>query len=156
VVNTCGFLAAAEKESVETILEMAGYKEAGRCQKLVVAGCLVSRHAAELERELPEVDHFLGSGDLMRLDDVLRRGDARTIVEEPRYLYDDTTPRVVTGAAHSVYVKISEGCDRACSFCIIPQLRGAQRSRTRSAPARISPRGRVSANGSHSRACASS
>lgn len=134
VVNTCGFIEDAKQESVDTILEMAGYKQAGRCQRLIVAGCLVQRYAKELETEIPEIDALLGNGEYDSIADVARRASQelsgqRVSVKDPRFLHSATTPRVNTFMPHSAYVKISEGCDQKCTFCIIPKLRGLQRSR---------------------------
>jgi ribosomal protein S12 methylthiotransferase len=130
VINTCGFIDAAKKESVDTILEMAGYKE-GRCQKLVVAGCLSQRHPDEMARELPEVDHFLGSSDMLKLGDVLTGGAERMLVGNPAdWLIAASHPRRLSTQGASAYVKIAEGCNRTCSFCVIPSLRGKQRSRS--------------------------
>jgi len=133
VVNTCGFIEEAKEESIETILELAQVKASGASKRLVVAGCLSQRYPDELAKEMPEVDHFLGSADMLGLERVLAGGAARmgvTPLSKRSYLYDHTTVRQVTGARHSAYVKISEGCDRPCAFCIIPKLRGPQRSRT--------------------------
>lgn len=137
VVNTCGFIEAAKEESIETILELGQIKaqhaqEMNRDTRLVVAGCLSQRYPDQLAKEMPEVDHFLGSADMLGLSKVLGGSARRMGVSElgkRAYLYDHTTPRQVTGARHTVYVKIAEGCDRPCGFCIIPKLRGAQRSR---------------------------
>lgn len=133
VVNTCGFLQEALTESVETILEMAAYKEEGRCKRLVVTGCAVVRHAEELAKEIPEVDHFLGVATFAKLPEVLREGPSTKgrldVGPTAAFLYDHMTPRVNSLARHSAYVKVSEGCDNRCTFCIIPQLRGPQRSR---------------------------
>ena len=138
VVNTCGFIDAAKEESIDTILELAEQKrsaaeDGGPAKTLVVAGCLSQRYPEELAKEMPEVDHFLGSADQLGLARVLG-GDAPRMgvsaLGKRAYLYDHTTPRQVTGTRHSVYVKIAEGCDRPCGFCIIPKLRGAQRSRS--------------------------
>lgn len=131
VVNTCGFIEAAKEESIETILELAQAKE-GTKKKLVVAGCLTQRYPTELAAEMPEVDHFLGSADMLGLAKVLGGGGKRlgvTALSKRAYLYDHETPRELSGARHTAYVKIAEGCDRPCGFCIIPKLRGAQRSR---------------------------
>ena len=131
VVNTCGFIEAAKEESIDTILELAQAKQ-GTEKKLVVAGCLSQRYPTELANEMPEVDHFLGSADMLGLAKVLGGGGKRLGVSElskRAYLYDHETPRELTGVRHSAYVKIAEGCDRPCGFCIIPKLRGAQRSR---------------------------
>jgi ribosomal protein S12 methylthiotransferase len=131
VVNTCGFIGDAKEESVDTILEMARHKESGTCKRLVVTGCLSQRYAGDLERDLPEVDHFLGSGDVDKIVGALR-GEAPKdgVTMDPAYLYDDVTPRLQSLPAYTAYVKIAEGCDRPCSFCIIPKLRGGQRSRS--------------------------
>jgi ribosomal protein S12 methylthiotransferase len=134
VVNTCGFIGPAKEESIDTILEMGGYKEAGSCQKLVVAGCLSQRYPEELAKELPEVDYFLGSSDMLKLSAVLNASKAhpleRVLVGNPAdYSYRATDPRLPSLATHSAYVKIAEGCSRTCSFCIIPSMRGKQRSR---------------------------
>jgi ribosomal protein S12 methylthiotransferase len=132
VVNTCGFIEAAKEESIDTILELAQAKQ-GTDKKLVVAGCLSQRYPTELANEMPEVDHFLGSADMLGLAKVLGGGGKRLGVSElskRAYLYDHDTPRELTGVRHTAYVKIAEGCDRPCGFCIIPKLRGSQRSRT--------------------------
>ncbi len=130
VINTCGFIGPAKEESVETILEMGTHKEAGTCQKLVVAGCLSQRYPGELASELPEVDHFLGSSDMLKLRTVLGGTQERMLVGNPaQYTMRADDPRVLTGQTHRAYVKIAEGCNRECSFCAIPSFRGKQRSR---------------------------
>jgi ribosomal protein S12 methylthiotransferase len=138
VVNTCAFIDAAKEESVDTILEMAAHKKAN-AGKLVVTGCLAQRYADDLAKDIPEIDHILGSSDFPSIAKVLKPGaKAKTkgkklpviqVTETPEYIYDHDAPRVRIGAKHSAYVKIAEGCDRPCSFCIIPKLRGPQRSR---------------------------
>ncbi len=129
VVNTCGFIDAAKKESIDTILEMADHKH-GSCKRLVVAGCLSQRHPEELAAELPEVDNFLGSSDMLALGEVLRGESARVAVGNPAdWLVAAASPRRLSSRQGSAYVKIAEGCNRSCSFCVIPQLRGKQRSR---------------------------
>jgi ribosomal protein S12 methylthiotransferase len=133
VVNTCGFIEEAKQESIETILELAQAKAQGPRKRLVVAGCLSQRYPEELAREMPEVDNFLGSADMLGLAQVLKGGAERMGVSplsRRAYLYDHTTPRQVSGRIHSAYLKIAEGCDRPCAFCIIPKLRGPQRSRS--------------------------
>jgi ribosomal protein S12 methylthiotransferase len=135
VVNTCAFIDAAKEESVDTILEMAEYKK-DRKRKLVVTGCLAQRYSDELTNDIPEIDHILGSADFQSIAKVI--GPARSrkklpvvqVSETPEYIYDHDAPRVRIGANHSAYVKVAEGCDRPCSFCIIPKLRGPQRSRS--------------------------
>jgi ribosomal protein S12 methylthiotransferase len=134
VVNTCGFIEAAKEESIDAILELAEVKRRrGDGTRLVVAGCLSQRHSDELAAELPEVDHFLGSSDMLGLRAVLR-GDAPRLgvsaLSRRAWLYDHAAPRRTIGPRHTAFVKIAEGCDRPCAFCIIPRLRGPQRSRT--------------------------
>ena len=131
VVNTCGFIGEAKQESIDAILEMARHKEAGSCQRLVVAGCLSQRYPQELSAEMPEVDHFIGTDEVGLIGEAIAgRTDRVHVAEKPRFLYDDLAPRRPSMAVHTAYVKIAEGCDRPCAFCIIPKLRGPQRSRT--------------------------
>jgi ribosomal protein S12 methylthiotransferase len=133
LVNTCGFIEAAKAESLDTILEIARLKEEGKVKKLVVAGCLSQRYPAELAKELPEVDLFIGTGEVPRVAEILREHEAdegrRQYVGIPSYLYDHATPRLRTSPSHSAFLKVSEGCDHKCAFCIIPRLRGPHRSR---------------------------
>lgn len=131
VVNTCGFIGNAKKESIDTIFEMAAYKETGSCERLVVAGCLSQRHPEEMAREMPEVDHFLGSSDMLRIREVLEGKGERMMVGNPaQWVLKASDPRTITTGRASAYLKIAEGCNRTCSFCVIPQLRGKQRSRS--------------------------
>jgi ribosomal protein S12 methylthiotransferase len=160
VVNTCSFINTAQQESVDTILDMARHKTEGRAQKLVVAGCLVERYRDEIQKNIPEVDAVVGTGELEKIlsaagisqppipDSPFRilnsraEGDARAaqrrfsrdtwdgaISDLPNYLYDEATPRILATPGYTAYIKIAEGCDHPCSFCIIPQLRGKFRSR---------------------------
>lgn len=160
VVNTCSFIESAQQESVNAILEMVRYKSAGRARKLVVAGCLVERFREEIQKDIPEVDAVVGTGELGNilaatgvapapspsLPFVILQSrpeaDARAaqgrfsretwdgaIADLPNYLYDDKTPRILATPRYAAYIKIAEGCDHPCSFCIIPQLRGKFRSR---------------------------
>jgi ribosomal protein S12 methylthiotransferase len=136
VVNTCGFIDAAKKESVDAILEAARLKSEGKCQRLVVAGCLVERYRDELRAEMPEVDAFIGTS---QINDITTAADSRVNTrslpvlpignQTATYLYDESTPRVLATPSHYAYVKIAEGCDRPCAFCFIPQMRGHFRSR---------------------------
>ncbi len=135
VVNTCAFIDAAKEESVDTILEMAEHKKTAK-RKLVVTGCLAQRYAGDLVKDIPEIDHILGSSDFPSIAKVLgtaarsrKKLPVVQVTDTPAYIYDHETPRVRIGAAHTAYVKIAEGCDRPCAFCIIPKLRGPQRSR---------------------------
>jgi ribosomal protein S12 methylthiotransferase len=131
VINTCGFIGPAKEESIDTILEMSAHKASGSCEKLVVAGCLSQRYPEELSRELPEVDHFLGSSDMLKLETVLSGSKDRMLVGNPaQYTMRASDPRLLSGQTHRAYVKIAEGCNRECSFCAIPSFRGKQRSRT--------------------------
>ncbi|HWB83719.1 MAG TPA: 30S ribosomal protein S12 methylthiotransferase RimO [Bryobacteraceae bacterium] len=128
VVNTCSFIDPAKKESVDTILEMAEYKKVGRAKKLIVAGCLVERYRGDIRKELPEVDALVGTNELESIVALCEGTDAPQNHIEP-YLYHDLTPRVLATPGHYAYVKIAEGCDHPCTFCVIPQYRGAFRSR---------------------------
>ena len=131
VVNTCGFIDAAKKESIDTILELAEHKKSGSCEKLVVAGCLSQRHPDELADGLPEVDHLLGSSDMLKLERVLAGQAERMLVGNPAdWVVGAGDPRTVSTRGASAYVKIAEGCNRSCAFCVIPDLRGKQRSRS--------------------------
>jgi ribosomal protein S12 methylthiotransferase len=158
VVNTCAFIESAREESVSAILEMAAHKTDGRCRRLVVTGCMAERYRDELRVEIPEIDVVLGTGDVPRIVEALQgraeglprpmdgqaaaagpvplsvhigRSKASALLStRPTYLYDDLTPRTLTTPPHLAYVKIAEGCNYKCSFCIIPRLRGGYRSRS--------------------------
>ena len=134
VVNTCSFIGPAREESIQAILEAAEYKKKGRLQRLIVAGCFVERYAAQLQRELPEVDAFIGLDQLDRIVEAAEPGAASPAAGLPvwsrsSYLYDDCSPRRRTTPPWTAYVKIAEGCDHTCSFCAIPSFRGSFRSR---------------------------
>lgn len=129
VVNTCSFIDSAQQESVEAILEMAEYKKFGSAKKLIVAGCLVENYRQQILEQVPEVDAVVGTGEVERIVEAVE-GDLRMLpAEPPMYLYHETTPRMVTTPRHQAYIKIAEGCDHPCTFCIIPELRGKFRSR---------------------------
>jgi ribosomal protein S12 methylthiotransferase len=145
VVNTCAFIDSAKQESVDAILEMAELKKTGACKRLVVTGCLAERYRDELRAEMPEIDAVLGTGevpDIVRAVEgrvaggrtvaaplTFHRANPRRPHELPTYLYDAATPRTLVTPRHYAYVKIAEGCDYTCAFCIIPTLRGKYRSR---------------------------
>src|SRR5918993_3814032 len=136
VVNTCGFIDAAKKESVDAILEAARLKAGGSCKRVIVAGCLVERYRDELRAELPEVDAFIGTNQINDITTVCdEKVNTRSLPVLPlgnqsaTYLYDESSPRVLATPGHFAYVKIAEGCDRPCAFCFIPQMRGHFRSR---------------------------
>jgi ribosomal protein S12 methylthiotransferase len=136
VVNTCGFIDSAKKESIEAILEATQLKTAGKAKRVIVAGCLVERYRDELKTELPEVDAFIGTN---QINDILSVCDPKTNLrtlpvlplgnQSATYLYDESTPRVLATPSHYAFIKIAEGCDRPCAFCFIPQMRGHFRSR---------------------------
>src|SRR5713226_8610875 len=136
VVNTCGFIDSAKKESIEAILEAARLKTNGKATRLIVAGCLVERYRDELKAEMPEVDAFIGTS---QINDILAVCDPNTNTkslpvvplgnQSATYLYDESTPRVLATPGHYAFIKIAEGCDRPCAFCFIPQMRGHFRSR---------------------------
>jgi ribosomal protein S12 methylthiotransferase len=128
VVNTCSFIDPAKQESVDTILEMAEFKKSGQARKLIVAGCLVERYRSEIQKNIPEVDAVIGTNELQNIVALCEGEQPASNPFEP-YLYHDLTPRVLSTARHYAYIKIAEGCDHPCSFCVIPQFRGQFRSR---------------------------
>ncbi|HMG32426.1 MAG TPA: 30S ribosomal protein S12 methylthiotransferase RimO [Blastocatellia bacterium] len=135
VVNTCGFIDSARQESVNTILEMAQLKQLGKLKRLIVAGCLVERYRDDLQREIPEIDACIGVNQLADIGEVVEQRRVLPVYSSTAsapelYLYDETTPRLRSTAPYTAYVKIAEGCDHTCAFCIIPQLRGKFRSRS--------------------------
>ncbi len=135
VINTCAFIREAEEESIRTILDVADLKKTGKLRRLYVAGCLPQKRRNEqddLLKLLPEVDGFLGPGDLPKLPELMAKQAQRFFVTSPvpTLLFESSTPRHRLTPKHFAYLKISEGCDHACTFCSIPQFRGAHRSRT--------------------------
>src|SRR5712692_764656 len=135
IINTCGFIEEAKQESINAIIEHGALKRNGVCKVLIAAGCLSQRYQGELLKELPELDGVVGTGDTGRIAEICRtllgpgRKTRRVWASPPPYLYDELTPRLRLGKAHSAYVKIAEGCNRNCAFCAIPLMRGKQRSR---------------------------
>ncbi|MCS6874949.1 MAG: 30S ribosomal protein S12 methylthiotransferase RimO [Pyrinomonadaceae bacterium] len=134
VVNTCGFIEAAKQESIDTILEVAELKHSGKTRRIVVAGCLVERYRDELKKELPEVDFFLGTNEIEEIveavSDVRNPLQSSIVGSNTSYIYSFDTPRLRATPPYMAYVKIAEGCDRPCSFCAIPLMRGSFRSRS--------------------------
>jgi ribosomal protein S12 methylthiotransferase len=135
VVNTCGFLESAVKESVDCVLELSELKKSGSLRRLLVAGCMVERYKGDIRKALPEVDSFIALDGLLSVGQAALGEDdsLRDILHEgarPYFLYDETMPRHLASQSHMAYVKVSEGCNRPCAFCIIPQIRGSMRSRT--------------------------
>lgn len=134
VVNTCAFITAAQRESVNTVLEAARYKEQGRLRALVAAGCLVERHGTVLLREIPELDGLLGTGKINEIAAVVAgalRGEKPVVLGDPGYVFGPEQPRFLTTPPYTAYLKLAEGCSNRCNFCIIPVLRGRYRSRRR-------------------------
>jgi ribosomal protein S12 methylthiotransferase len=129
LINSCAFIGEAKQESINAIFEHARYKESGRCRALVVAGCLTQRYADVLQVEMPEVDYFVGTGAYHRIGEIIRGERNRAVVPDPDFVHSSQTPRLNSMPSFTAYLKVSEGCDNACSFCIIPKLRGEQRSR---------------------------
>lgn len=133
IVNTCGFIGDAKKESIETILEVSELKETGNLKKIIVTGCLAQRYSEEILKELPEVDAVIGTGEIDKIEKVVDEilNDKKSVeTSSMSFLANANTDRILTTASHTAYLKISEGCDRRCTYCIIPQLRGKLRSRT--------------------------
>ena len=142
VVNTCAFIDKAKQESIDTILEMAEHKKTGACKRLIVTGCMAERYRDELRAQIPEIDAILGTGEVPEIVNAigggsgfvqLLRSNGQPVGSRPTlpdYLYDATTPRLLATPRHYAYVKIAEGCDYKCAFCIIPTLRGNYRSRS--------------------------
>ncbi len=132
VVNTCGFIEAAKRESLDTILEMAGWKQRGACNTLIVTGCLTQRYGEQIIQDMPEVNGVLGTGNFHRLVEVIDRtlaGERVLEVAAPTFDYDQDRSRVRVTARHTAYVKIAEGCDNCCTYCAIPLVRGGYHSR---------------------------
>lgn len=133
IVNTCGFIDAAKEESVNTILDMADLKETGKLKSLVVAGCLTQRYKEDILQEIPEVDGIVGTGDFMSITSIIEdslAGKRPIHVGNPVFSYEEVVKRKVKAGTFSAYIKIAEGCDNACTFCSIPLMRGAFRSRS--------------------------
>jgi len=133
IINTCGFIGDAKEESIQSILAVAEHKRSGKLKKIIVAGCLAERYADELLAEIPEVDAIIGTGDVDKIEEVIDEilGDKRVIRSESLdFLANAETERIITTFPHTAYLKIAEGCNRRCTYCIIPSLRGNLRSRT--------------------------
>lgn len=129
LVNTCGFIEAARVESVDAVLEAVELKRTGRCETLVVAGCMVQRYGADLAAELPEADKLIGTANLAEVVDLIAGEDRLRAEPGQSFLYDHTYERSPSLGPHTAYVKVAEGCDRRCAFCAVPAIRGGQRSR---------------------------
>lgn len=135
IVNTCSFVEAAKTESIETVLELAENKKTGNCKALVMSGCMAQRYWGELEDSMPEVDMFIGTGEYHKIVPLLKafeegKLEKRSFVEIPKYIHTEFDPRMNTNPFYMAWLKISEGCNRNCTFCIIPTIRGRLRSRS--------------------------
>lgn len=133
IVNTCSFIKEAKQESIDTILDLADRKHDARCRLLIVTGCLPQRYQEELVKELPEVDIFVGTGDYPRIAEIIAEKEGMSeqlrYTGDPNFLYDEDLPRLQSSPYYTAYLKIAEGCSNCCSYCVIPSLRGAFRSR---------------------------
>ncbi|MGL5761546.1 MAG: MiaB/RimO family radical SAM methylthiotransferase, partial [Cetobacterium sp.] len=133
LVNTCGFIGDAKEESIQAILEVAEKKNSGKVKKIIVAGCLAQRYADELISEIPEIDAVVGTGEIHKIEEIVDAilEDSKIVrCDSFEFLADAGTERILTTNPHTAYLKIAEGCNRRCTYCIIPQLRGNLRSRT--------------------------
>jgi len=131
VINTCSFINDSKKESIDAILEAGQYKKKGRCERLIVAGCLPQRYLADLKVSFPEVDAFVGTGQYAQiLDFISGEKEQQLNFRHPKYIHSENTPRINSQPSHRAYLKLAEGCMKHCSFCIIPKIRGNLRSRS--------------------------
>lgn len=129
ILNTCGFIGDAKTESVNTALELLEYKKSGSCKQFFLTGCLVERYSEQLKQEMPEIDGFWGTGSLQKIDELIETPGIDFKTNPQGTLYDPDSPRELLTSSHSAYVKVSEGCSRTCTFCIIPKMRGLMKSR---------------------------
>jgi ribosomal protein S12 methylthiotransferase len=132
IINTCSFIDQAKEESIKTILELARHKVDGKCRSLLVAGCLAQRYPRELLREMPEIDGLVGTGSIPEIAGAIHKtlaGERVLLVESPGYLHTADNTRVQATPPYTAYLKIAEGCDNRCSYCVIPEIRGPHRSR---------------------------
>jgi ribosomal protein S12 methylthiotransferase len=132
LVNTCGFIESAKQESIDTILDLAQLKETGNLKLLIVTGCLAQRYANELKEEIPEIDAIVGTGSYQQIDEIIAKLEKENNIvslNDIEFAYNEDLPRYVTTPDYMAYLKIGEGCDNHCTYCIIPKLRGKYRSR---------------------------
>lgn len=132
LVNTCGFIESAKQESIDTILELAELKETANLKLLIVTGCLAQRYSEELKAEIPEIDAIVGTGSYQQIDDIIANLEKEKHIvslNDIEFAYNEDLPRYVSTPSHMAYLKIGEGCDNKCTYCIIPKLRGRYRSR---------------------------
>lgn len=131
VVNTCAFIHDAKQESIETLLELAEYKKTGKCKVLIASGCLAERYQNTILEEMPEIDGVIGTTAYDDIAVVVKKalgGEHAALTKELDYLPVHLTDRVTSGMSHVGYLKISEGCNKNCAYCIIPSMRGHYRS----------------------------
>ena len=129
ILNACGFIGDTKKESINTPPELLEYRKIGYCKKFILSGCLVERYSEQLKKEMPEIDAFWGTGNLSQIHKSLDDEPEDFKNYKPGTLYDPDSPRKLLTSAHTAYVKVSEGCSRTCTFCIIPKMRGLMKSR---------------------------
>lgn len=129
IVNTCGFITPAKQESIDTILEMAEYKKSGKCRLLIATGCLAERYNTEMEKEIPELDAIVGTGDFDRIAEIIEKGERICIFGHQDYDLPENLPRILTTPFYTAYIKIADGCDNNCTYCAIPKIRGHYKSR---------------------------
>ncbi len=133
IINTCAFIKEAKQEAIDAIFNLIELKKQNKLKKIIVAGCLPQRYAQDLPELLKEVDGFIGPGSINKIVSVIKKADNnayKLITQNNHYLYKHTTPRQSLTPKHYAYVKIADGCDNCCSYCVIPQIRGSYRSRT--------------------------
>ncbi len=135
IVNTCSFIQDASQEAIDTVLDLSRFKREGSCKRLIVSGCLPQRYGKALEKELPEVDLFIGTGSFQNLPQILARkspekSKEKSYLSPPLFLYDEKTPRILSTPSFTAYLKIAEGCSKFCTFCTVPKIRGPYRSRS--------------------------
>lgn len=132
IVNTCGFITPAKQESIDTILEMAQYKKEGKCRLLIATGCLAERYNAEMEKEIPELDAVVGTGDFDKISEIIKRsenGEKICLFGHQNYTLPENLPRILSTPFYTAYLKIADGCDNNCTYCAIPKIRGHYKSR---------------------------
>ena len=151
IVNTCSFIEEATKEAIETILQLSRLKKEGRCRLLIVSGCLPQRYGEVLEKELPEVDLFVGTGAFQNLPKLLSQKPKRkSFLSKPTFLYNERTPRILSTPPFIAYLKIAEGCSNACTFCTVPKIRGRYPKQKTSIRPRRGPKAcRSGSSGTH-------
>ena len=129
IVNTCGFITPAKQESIDAILEMAEYKKSGKCRLLIATGCLAERYNTEMEKEIPELDAIVGTGDFDKIAEIIEKGEKICIFGHQSYDLPENLPRILTTPFYTAYLKIADGCDNNCTYCAIPKIRGHYKSR---------------------------